>query len=186
MTDAALKALLKRFWPGEEEYGIWAVLDGARHVSVYSTLLNSYMEQSCLYAGDLAFEVERNAPHLVKLEPGDRSARDLLRRAWGDSWGIFAHCREPLSSMRTHFRRLLTVQDWNGRKLLFRFYDPRVLRAYLPTCNAEELKTVFGPVRTFWTESQNPGELLQFSTRGGQLITETLPLEQSVSAPTGP
>jgi hypothetical protein len=176
MSETAHSALLKRFWPGEEERPVWGVFDGARNVNVYSTLLNSYMEQACLYAGDLAFEVERNAPHLVKLEAGDRSAKDLLRQAWGNSWGIFAQCREPLATLRTHFRRLLLVQDWSGRKLLFRYYDPRVFRAYLPTCNAEELKTVFGPVQTFWMEARNPDELLQFCLRQGRLITETLPL----------
>ncbi len=182
MTDAVVGGLVKRFWPGDAEYGIWGIMDGARNPAVYSTLLNSYMEQACLYAGELPFEVERNAPHLVKLEPRDRSARDLLSHAWGNSWGIFAHSREPLSVMRSHFRRLLTVQDWKGRKLLFRFYDPRVLRALLPTCTADELKTIFGPVRTFWTESADGNAVMQFTIRGAQLSIETLPLE----APTEP
>ena len=176
MTGTAHSALLKRFWPGEEEYPVWGVFDGARHAAVHSTLLNSYMEQACLYAGDLAFEVERNAPHLVKLEARDRTAKELIEQAWGKSWGIFAQSRESLFALRTHFRRLLVVRDSGGRKLLFRFYDPRVLRAYLPTCNAEELKTVFGPVETFWMEARNPGELLQFRVRQGQLVKEALPL----------
>jgi hypothetical protein len=30
--------------------------------------------------------------------------------------------------------------------LLFRYYDPRVLRVYLPSCRPSELETVFGPV----------------------------------------
>jgi hypothetical protein len=43
-------------------------------------------------------------------------------------------------------RTLLRVRDEAGRTLLFRFYDPRVLRAYLPTCTATEWQSVFGPV----------------------------------------
>jgi hypothetical protein len=62
------------------------------------------------------------------------------------------------------------------RKLLFRFYDPRVLRAYLPTCLAEELNIVFGPVRNFWMESRDPGELLEFRFSQGRLAVERLRL----------
>jgi hypothetical protein len=34
-------------------------------------------------------------------------------------------------------RRFLRVKDEDG--LVFRFYDPRVMRVYLPTCAAGEL-----------------------------------------------
>jgi len=46
--------------------------------------------------------------------------------------------------MRQHFRRFITVHDESGKPLLFRYYDPRVLRTFLPTCNAKELAEIFG------------------------------------------
>ena len=39
-----------------------------------------------------------------------------------------------------------------GERVYFRFYDPRVLRVYLPTCSSSELKGVFGPVGRFVVE----------------------------------
>ena len=51
-----------------------------------------------------------------------------------------------LEELRRHFRKFLKVEDPKGKSLIFRYYDPRVLRVYLPTCNAMELQTVFGPV----------------------------------------
>ena len=38
--------------------------------------------------------------------------------------------------------------------MIFRFYDPRVLRKFLPTCNADELQTFFGKVETFFAEDE--------------------------------
>ena len=74
--------------------------------------------------------------------------------------------------MRQHFRSLVNVHDADGRPMFFRFYDPRVLRVYLPTCNPAESRQVFGPVRTFCLEAEDPGTLVAYSARGGKLRTE--------------
>jgi hypothetical protein len=176
MTQEGYAELLKLLWPESEDRFLWGVLDAARDREIYFYLLNSYLDYSCLYAGELAPEVESNAPHLVKLEQGDRGSKDLVRKAWGNSWAIFAEYRGHVSDLRRHFRRLLVAKDHMGRKLLFRYYDPRVFRAYLPTCNAEELGTVFGPAHAFWVESPDTGEALRFRVRSGELITERFPL----------
>ena len=54
--------------------------------------------------------------------------------------------------------------------MLFRYYDPRVLRVYLPTCNFDELQTVFGPVMHFIQEGEVPTELLRFQLTNGSLV----------------
>jgi hypothetical protein len=63
--------------------------------------------------------------------------------------------------------------------MVFRYYDPRVLRVYLPTCNAEELATVFGPIETFWTEGSDPATLLEFHRDGGKLTQKIIQLSPS-------
>jgi hypothetical protein len=52
--------------------------------------------------------------------------------------------------------------------MLFRYYDPRVLRSYLPTCTPEELAQVFGPIHSFVMESAE-GACIEFSRAAGQL-----------------
>ena len=56
-----------------------------------------------------------------------------------------------LQTLRAHFRKFLRVKDMKGRNLYFRFYDPRVMAAFLPRCLPNELPEFFGPVKTFWT-----------------------------------
>ena len=158
-------------WPtgGLPQPGVWAVLDCARDPSIYRALLESRLEFRCLYSGRLPAELERVAPQLVELLPGHRLADRLLTEAWGQSWGIFLKIGDP-SALRHHLRKFLKVRDDDGRSLIFRYYDPRVLRTYLPTCRPDELETIFGPVAAFLTEDESGEALIEFSRQGGRLV----------------
>ena len=49
--------------------------------------------------------------------------------------------------MRRHLRRFLLVKNEAGARCRFRFYDQRVLRAFLPSCTPEETVHFFGPLQ---------------------------------------
>jgi len=68
-------------------------------------------------------------------------------------------------------REFLRVRDESGKRLIFRYYDPRVLRVYLPTCWPAELDTFFGPISAFITEGEDPGEILEFRNQHGTLAS---------------
>jgi len=55
------------------------------------------------------------------------------------------------------------VKTEAGQEMYFRFYDPRVLRAFLPVCTPQEAKEFFGPVRSFLVEARHGATLLRFS-----------------------
>jgi hypothetical protein len=74
--------------------------------------------------------------------------------------------------MRQHLRRLLTVYDEKGKPLLFRFYDPRVMRVYLPTCNSEELTAIFGPVASYILEDESSKISVRFRSADGKLTIQ--------------
>ncbi len=152
------------------------ILDGARDPRIFSLLLDSHLENSCLYSGPLHPELELAAPYLVRLDFEHRGTRRLIREAWGNSWGIFLRCDSGLRALRRHLRGLLIVIDHAGRRLVFRYYDPRVLRAYLPTCTANELRTVFGPVESVWVEDETPEAALEFRIDHAQLDSRRFPV----------
>lgn len=164
-------------WPAgaRDAPSVWALLDLARDRRIYAALLESRMESLCLYSGRLPRQLELAAPHMVELLPGHALVHRLLDEGWGQSWGIFVKISDP-TSLRRHLRRLLTVLDEAGRKLIFRFYDPRVLRAYLPTCRRDELVQVFGPVTSYLMESEDGTALLDFGFDGSRLLTRSVPL----------
>jgi len=177
MTPAQRDAVVAMLWPDGDKsrFGVWALLDCARDPKIYLALLESRLEFRCLYSGRLPRALEMVAPHLVELLPGHRLTHRLLDEGWGRAWGVFLKIDDP-SNLRHHLRKFLKVQDEDGRRMLFRYYDPRVLRAYLSTCTAEELRTVYGPIRSWCTESEDEAALLEFAFESGTLKQRSMRL----------
>jgi hypothetical protein len=169
------QAILQALWPEgkQSKLGVWAILDCARDPKIYLALLESKLEFRCLYSGNLPRALEMVAPHVVELSPTNRLTAKLLDEGWGQAWGIFLKIDDP-SNLRHHLRKFLRVQDEAGRRLLFRFYDPRVLSTYLPTCNVDERRQFFGPVRHFLTEGREGNVLHDFSADGRQRLLQSL------------
>lgn len=172
-SEEKVDRLWKTVTPGRHER-IFALLDAARHDSIFPAVMGADCLIACLYR-DVPDALVRVAPYLVEIQPKSAFA-DWLFRRWGDHWGILLATRARLDELYRHFRRFLIVKDPAGRRLYFRYYDPRVLRSYLPTCNAEELETVFGPVEHYLLEDENGSGLLRFSRDQGALKTERTPL----------
>jgi hypothetical protein len=177
MTKQLLSWMEETLWPRGEKRDIWMILDAARDRAIFRMLLECGLEYSCLYSGTLPPALEIAAPYLVQLEYQDRYTRRFLEQAWGNSWGIILKCDQRLDRLRRHLRQFLVVRDPRGGRLVFRYYDPRVLRVYLPTCNTEDLGKVFGPIQCFWTEGQASGSMLEFNLEGGKLVQRKLSTE---------
>ena len=160
---------------------LYAVLDGARHASIFSAVKKSGFQYECLYRGELDSDLAEAAPYLVRLEPDMPFTHWLVAKGWGDSWGIFLATTASLRDMRQHLRKFLMVYDPEGKPLYFRYYDPRVLRVYLPTCNAEELEIFFGPVQFYMVEDSDSRTLLRFTTASGALQQQQLPVARRES-----
>jgi len=186
MAQSKSSLLEARFWPAARDRDIWMIVDSARDPGIFSLVLSSYLEYSCLYSGILPAPLGIAAPYLMHLEYGDRRSRHFLEQAWGNSWGIFLRCDERLQTLRRHLRGFLKVRDANGNKLLFRYYDPRVLRLYLPSCSSEELRTIFGPIERIWTEGETAETMLEFGFDGNRLVRDEFPLDAAATRPTLP
>jgi hypothetical protein len=174
MLKVDISAIERLFWPNGSSRSMWMILDLARDRRIYSDLLNSHLVYSCLYSGDIPFELEVAAPHLVQLEYEDKVTRSLIERSWGRSWGTFLRCDARMERLRRHLRSLLVVRSWSGERMMFRYYDPRVLRVYLRTCTSDELKTVYGPVQQYFTESETGETLTRFEVKTGKLVADEL------------
>jgi hypothetical protein len=132
--------------------------------------------------------LERVAPYLVHLTPRMAFTRDLFSIGWGNSWGILTIVPPDctIQQQRRHFRTLLRVQSEDGRMLAFRFYDPRVLRTYLPTCRRDEVAQVFGPIPRIALESADGEQLLMYRQDDAGIHVDTLPLASLAAEPHRP
>jgi hypothetical protein len=157
MTSPPTLALFDALWPAPldpDAPTVFALVDAARDDEIYPALLKADCEWVCLYRGDAAVTMAEVAPYLVELDPHARFTSWLLEKAWGNSWCVFLHAGVALERLQAHFRRLVMAQLPDGKMVYFRFYDPRVLRAYVPTCTAEEAARFFGPVERFIVEDE--------------------------------
>ena len=99
-----------------------------------------------------------------------------MEKGWGKSWGVYLTSDWPLPALRNFLRQFLMVSLPDGKQVYFRFYDPRVLRLYLPLCTADEANEFFGPVKYYVMEDQAPDALLRFSNKGVGVGRRILPL----------
>ena len=175
IAQSLVKHLFSQF-----ETNVYTVLDGASVPDLPQVLWKLKPEHVCLYRGKLEPDMAEVAPYLVKLEYDSPFAKLVFEKGWGNHWGIFAitPAEINLRDLRKHFRRFLMVYSPEGELVYFRYYDPRVLRCYLPTCNAEEIEIVFGPISCYITEDEDSSVLLRFSPDAEELRAEKRPLAQ--------
>jgi hypothetical protein len=168
------RLLASIFPPAQADAGpppsVYAVLDGARDERIARAVYDSRLEYECLFTGEISHDLSLAAPYLVQLDAGAAFTRWLLAEGWRKSFGIFAWTRADIETMRRHCRRLLQIKDEDGRRLFFRYYDPRVLRVFLPTCTVAELREVFGPVERLVAEGAE-GQLIAYESGGRPLRT---------------
>ena len=160
----------------DDTISAYAILDGASVPNLTQQLNKAYPEHVCLYRGELAPDMASVAPYLVHLQIDTDFTNWITEEGWGKHWGIFVLSSADLRALRQHFRGLLTVYDPDSKPVLFRYYDPRVLGKFLPTCNADELEQMFGPVSSFVVEEDHGKSAMEFYLADGALKGDTIKL----------
>jgi RHS repeat-associated protein len=125
---------------------LYAIVDGCA-VPGLVQMARDHGEAYCLYLGDAATNYGDKAPWLFAIRPGERDA--LVERFGNGVWGCFIISGHARDRVRRHLRSLLAVRSPAGERWLFRFWDPRVLPAYLRASTVPELNAFFGPVSAF-------------------------------------
>jgi pSer/pThr/pTyr-binding forkhead associated (FHA) protein len=166
---------------------LFAVIDAAREGMAAALLQSSALRRQELFEGEAADPTAAHIPILVELGQAGSSSvgtdtqaflETLLRSGWGKSGGIFCTSASPFEDLLEHFRSFLLMRTKEQRPLYFRFYDPRVLRAFLPTCEPQELWAIFGPVASYVVESDRSDMMLAFSPGADRLITAQVSLAE--------
>lgn len=164
---------------GKGETPVFAILDGASAPNLVKHLYEHEPEYCCLYRGELEPDMATVAPYLVRLEAESKFTELVLTEGWGNHWGSFVISPATLRVLRDHFRAFHTVELPDQRTVLFRYYDPRVLRNFLPVCNPTELAAFFGPVQKFVVEGETPESGIRFSLAGASLKPETFQIKKA-------
>jgi hypothetical protein len=166
---------------GQEQ--LVAVVDGAQLFELAFAGRMFGLRTYTLFSGDLAGDLAHVGPVVVELA---RPAPFLAK--WADAIGrhagIILLTRSDLQQVYQHLRSIFIVKDEEGQEFFFRFYDPRVLRTFLPTCTPDELREFFGAVARWVVEREDAtGYIVYERSSDGQLVTQEVPLDTQDAAP---
>jgi pSer/pThr/pTyr-binding forkhead associated (FHA) protein len=142
---------------------LFAVLDAAANPDILQMIGECGEESRSLLVGENAKSLIQFAPYLVAFPKDSKLLPKVVKSGWGNSWGVFLTSGHAFMDIFYHIRHFLTANLPTGKQLYFRFYDPRVLRLYLPSCTPQEGEEFFGPISTVLMEAEDPAEALEFA-----------------------
>ena len=175
MSKPNLQAITRELFSTPQTQA-FALLDGASVPGLLEALAQHAVTPVCLQRGSPAPDLAAVLPYLVEVPQESALLAWLVAEVWGRHGVLFVVSAADRRTLCRHFRSLLLVKTPAGKQVFFRFYDPRVLRVYLPTCTPAEEGTVYGPVLRYALEAEDPGTLLVF--------TAGRPAPRSVALPT--
>jgi hypothetical protein len=155
---------------------VYGVIDPAREPALYEHVARlEPHDAQCLYQGRLDPQVARCCPHLVLLDPADPLSRLWRTEGWGKNWGMLI---VSSADFRTVWRRLrhftqVKLPDGQG-PMLFRFWDPRVFRLYMPLVDADVLPQWFEDIDRYIVESEDGRGAIRYGLRGGALSVQAV------------
>src|SRR4051812_11866907 len=122
----------------------YLLLDAARMGEQMDIARRENKTHDSLYRGGKEAKLSSVAPYIFQYSHGKPFGNWFLKQGWGESWGIMIRSTYPMVELHKHFRKFLMVTTEQGKQLYFRFYDPRVLRVFLPTCTPGQVIELFG------------------------------------------
>ena len=144
------------FSPAQLRASLWArqgsrvhaVIDGLVVPGIAGKLEGAKLAGwDCLQRGALSAEAAERAPYLAELSAKARRSPtgcSTRRRRPIRAGACSASRRSPCCAVREHCRSIGEVILPDGDRRPWRWYDPEVLRAILPTLLAGQLDEVFG------------------------------------------
>lgn len=170
MTPESVRSKL---WREGAEKHVYALLDGAQNETLLDVFFDHPdLEYECLLTGRLEPDMQEVAPYIVELHEDAPFTQWLLDNGWAQNWGVYVTSEGDLGDVWRHLRQHTRVRAPGGEELFFRYYDPRVLRAFLPTCDGAQLEEFFGVVDQFVSEMEDGSGAHVYSLADGELVTE--------------
>jgi hypothetical protein len=145
----------------QEAQPLFGVFDAARDPRIVVLTDESIDDVWSLYEGIDGDALADVAPYLVRFSSDSELLDRMVMEGWARAWGVFFSASRPAKDIRRHLRRFLMVEPDDAKeRMYFRYYDPRVLRDFLPIATPRQKSEFFGDISWFLLEAAD-GELVR-------------------------
>ena len=148
-----------------------------------STSINLNSNYLPIFNEEFDIELKNVGPFIFKYSADSLFGKWIMDECIEKDFGILLVCDTDIIEIANHFRQFIRITTPDYILSYFRFYDPRVLRIFLPTCDAGQLREFFGPVTYYFCADDDPAFFLVYSLRYGQLHTERVSVEDALNNP---
>lgn len=135
----------------------YAVIDLASAAMLRPAVTNSRSSAATpLFAKELGREMLGVGPWLVRLSKAPEIERTLNGIDTEVSWGYYVYSTVDIVSLRQSLRRFNLVQvSKKSKPMLFRYWDPRVMRVFLDVATKEQQDRLFEWIERFEGPNEN-------------------------------
>ena len=152
----------------------FVLLDAARMGAEIDTAKALNPDFISLFRGKNEEPLDLVAPFLFPFNPLSEFANWFLKTGWGNSWGVLFTSPAEINVLVKHFQLKLFVKTRDRGAFYFRFYDPRVLRVFIPACDQQQLQDFLSPVHCFICEADDPVMGISLLFEAGKLRSEMI------------
>lgn len=152
----------------------YAIVDASRQPMVIPAALDAFASSvRCLFSGSALREFGDNAAWVVEIDSTEGTLRWLLEQGFNKRWAIFANSLLEIEPFVRHLKKFTVAEGDGGRTFFFRFYDPHVLRQYLPAFDERQVRLFFREIEdVFFEDTSGRHRLLKYNLADdGRLMT---------------
>ena len=159
---------------------MYCLIDAAGDKDIISKLQTSDTHYYCLLKKGVHYNGERLLPELAAVAPYlmlcDKGSfpEKFIDENWGKNRIILLFSTCAVYNVINALSDLLLVNEPDGTISYFRFYDPRVLRSFLPECPVEMVGKFFGMIRSFVVERDAFCEPVIFTAEKNSVTLHTI------------
>lgn len=133
-----------------ERLNSYAVIDGAACPELRFKIYDWEPQSVCLWSGELEPDLQEVAPYMVLLDRDSSFTNWLISQGWNNNWNIYINSALEFKAFKKQIRKLLRVKSPEGKNMVFRFYDPRVLDVFLTGLESEQTEEFFQGINTIY------------------------------------
>lgn len=159
---------------------LYAIVDGCIDFDFAATTnRNLGQPNRMLFRGAAAESMAEVAPYFVAVDMNSNFLLNWAERVGRNVGVLFVSAGKVRDTFR-HLREIFLVESESGQEYFFRYYDPRVLRTYLPTCKGKAATDFFGPVTAYFAEAETTSSIEKFCLADGAVRRTVIPFDSQI------